>query len=80
VVDVDVGSLEFAQDRVEFGECVGVAGGRLVGHGSALRLMTVLVTVPSASAVVIVSSTLRSSTERTIVPSARRVIDHPRAS
>ena len=66
VVDVDVGTLQFTQDRVEFGECVGVSGGGrrpwwsvlLVGADrgacrSVVVCVTVLVITPSATAVVI---------------------------
>ena len=91
VVDVDVGTLEFAQDAVEFGEGGGVAGlcGRrrdrlrvrhVDGPSIGVVSRTVLVIEPSTREVVRCRPGATSSIERTTLPSAPRVIDHPRAS
>src|SRR5690606_32566857 len=82
-IDVDVGALERAQDRVELVQRPGVA--ELVGralfvggfaHVSSIRLLR----CPSATWVVMVSPAVTSPADRTTRPAASRVMLHPRAS
>src|SRR5262249_5589624 len=80
MVDVDRLPFELGQDALELGQCLGVtqfAVGRRAHGGTSA---TWLCTTPSATVVASSSPGPTDPTDRTTVPSARRVMLHPRAS
>lgn len=84
-VDVDIVSLEFGEDGLEFGDGIGVTerigGVLLCCHGVSQSIaVAVLVTEPSENVVTRVSPRTTSALLRMTVPLEVRVIDQPRAS